>query len=69
MSASDPNSAIYVTDSVKDIKNKVFLTYLEELAGSCMGHSCFSLFLCLCHCMVLQSSMCMLVASSFSLFF
>lgn len=23
MSASDPNSAIYVTDSAKDIKNKV----------------------------------------------
>lgn len=25
MSASDPNSAIYVTDSEKDIKNKVCL--------------------------------------------
>lgn len=25
MSASDPNSAIYVTDSAKDIKNKVLL--------------------------------------------
>lgn len=25
MSASDPNSAIYVTDSPKDIKNKVWL--------------------------------------------
>ena len=26
MSASDPNSAIYVTDSAKDIKNKVCST-------------------------------------------
>ncbi|CAJ2656683.1 unnamed protein product [Trifolium pratense] len=25
MSASDPNSAIYVTDSVKDIKNKIYI--------------------------------------------
>lgn len=28
MSASDPNSAIYVTDSAKDIKNKVLLKLL-----------------------------------------
>lgn len=28
MSASDPNSAIYVTDSGKDIKNKVLLGIL-----------------------------------------
>lgn len=27
MSASDPNSAIYVTDSAKDIKNKVSVSF------------------------------------------
>ena len=32
MSASDPNSAIYVTDSEKDIKNKVSL-WKFQLAG------------------------------------
>lgn len=35
MSASDPNSAIYVTDSSKDIKNKVCMLILRN----CFIHS------------------------------
>ena len=34
MSASDPNSAIYVTDSAKDIKNKVWLQKLPKFYPS-----------------------------------
>ncbi|RWW53188.1 hypothetical protein BHE74_00040343 [Ensete ventricosum] len=33
MSASDPNSAIYVTDSSKDIKNKVFVDIPVKYLG------------------------------------
>jgi tryptophanyl-tRNA synthetase len=33
MSASDPNSAIYVTDSSKQIKAKVYKIYFQHFPG------------------------------------
>lgn len=50
MSASDPNSAIYVTDSAKDIKNKVgievlfhvmlLIPYFSHRMDESFGHVC-----------------------------